>query len=78
MKTRVAQKVPSGSIILRDFVISKPEIEFYQLLANDETVETAAEMILMSKRTCEDRMYRLQNHLGFRTRVALIVYFNKK
>lgn len=64
MATRIADKVPDGTIIVQGFILTPPEVQFYQQLANDETVEDAAHSVLMSKRTCEDRMYRFQNPFG--------------
>lgn len=72
-------KLPKGSVITEEGLVFTPaDIEFYQLIANDETVVSASETIMLSKRTCEDRMYKHQKALGYRSKVALIAWMIRK
>lgn len=72
------KNIPKGYKIIGGVALSPVEVEFYQLLANDETVIEAAELVLLPKRTCEQRMYTLQNHLGVKTRHGLITILLRK
>ena len=72
-------KLPKGSIITDEGLVFTPaDIQFYQLIANDETISSAAETIMVSKRTCEERMYKHQKALGYRSKVAFIAWMLRK
>lgn len=71
------KKLPEGKI-LKNILITKDEINFYILLSEDNTIEAAAEQLFLSKRTCEDRMYKLKAELGLHTTTGLVMYLKKK
>ncbi len=74
----MALMIRDGSVLVDNIIISPLEKEFYQLLADDYTIIAAAEAVFTSKRTCEDRMYRLRNHLNIKTTNGLIAYLIRK
>lgn len=60
--------------IVGEFMLSPAEIQFFIHLSNGETVSSAAESIMVSKRTMENRMYKITNSMGFKNTTQLIAY----